>query len=135
MIGAYKIDHIAIAVRSIKESLAFWETRLGLACDGQETVADQGVHTAFLVAGESHVELLEPTSLDTHVGKFLAQRGEGLHHIALGVPDVEAAIAAARAAGLRMIDEQPRPGARGARIAFVHPKSTGGILVEFCERK
>lgn len=128
------IDHIGIAVKSIDEALKFWETGLGIKCTGKETVADQRVTTAFLPIKESEIELLEATDDDSPVAKFIEKKGEGIHHIAIRVDDVAHAIEELKAAGVRMIDEAPRRGAGGAMIAFAHPKSTGGVLLELCQR-
>ncbi|MBA4365538.1 MAG: methylmalonyl-CoA epimerase [Coprothermobacter sp.] len=129
------IDHIGIAVSSLQESLSFWETSLGIELHGIEEVTEQHVRTAFLPVGDTEVELLEPTSADSSVAKFIEKRGEGLHHIAIRVDDIEAALAELKAKGVQLIDETPRNGAGGARIAFVHPKATHGVLLELCERK
>ena len=129
------IDHIGIAVSNLQESLTFWEASLGIELHGIEDVAEQKVRTAFLPIGEAEIELLEPTSPDSSVAKFIEKRGEGLHHIAIRVDDIEAALAELRAKGVQLIDEMPRNGAGGARIAFVHPKATHGVLLELCERR
>jgi methylmalonyl-CoA/ethylmalonyl-CoA epimerase len=105
-----------------------------LVCEGSETVAQQGVTTAFFPVGESEVELLEPTSEESPVARFLAKRGEGIHHVALRVDNIEAALAELKEKGVRLIDETPRYGAGGAKIAFIHPQATNGVLVELCER-
>ena len=128
-----KIDHLGIAVKSIEEALTFYRDALGLDVSGRETVEEQGVNVAMLPVGESRVELLEPTGPETPVGKFLAKRGPGLHHICYRVPDVRAALERLRSAGVRLIDDQPRVGAGGHLVAFVHPSSTGGVLVELAE--
>lgn len=129
-----KIDHIGIAVKSIEEALKFYENVLGLKAAGTEVVAEQKVKVAFLPTGDSEVELLEATSDDSPVAKFIEKNGEGIQHIAYRVDNVEAAIEEMKAQGMRMIDEKPRYGAGGAKIAFCHPKSTGGVLVELCQR-
>jgi methylmalonyl-CoA epimerase len=129
------IDHIGIAVANLQESLSFWETSLGIELHGIEEVAEQNVRTAFLPVGGTEIELLEPTSADSSVARFIEKRGEGLHHIAIRVDDIEAALAELKAKGIQLIDETPRNGAGGARIAFVHPKATHGVLLELCERK
>ena len=128
-----KINHIGIAVSSIEEALPFYRDSLGMECSGSEEVPSQMVKVAFLCIGESKIELLEPTSPDSPVAKFLEKSGPGVHHIAYGVADIETAIAQLMAAGTRMIDTVPRSGAHGARIAFVHPKSSGGVLTELCQ--
>jgi methylmalonyl-CoA epimerase len=129
------IDHIGIAVSNLQESLSFWETSLGIELHGIEEVAEQKVRTAFLPIDDTEIELLEPTSAESSVAKFIEKRGEGLHHIAIRVDDIEAALAELKAKGIQLIDETPRNGAGGSRIAFVHPKSTHGVLLELCERK
>ncbi len=130
-----KIDHLGIAVNSIDEGKKFWTDVLGLHFEGKETVAEQKVTTAFFPVGESEVELLESTAPDGPIAKYLEKKGEGIQHIAFRVDDIEAALAELKAKGIRLIDETPRKGAGGARIAFLHPKSTSGVLVELCERK
>jgi methylmalonyl-CoA/ethylmalonyl-CoA epimerase len=129
-----KIDHIGIAVKNLDESLKFYENVLGLKSTGTEVVEDQKVKVAFLPIGDSEVELLEPTSEDSTIAKFIDKNGEGIQHMAYKVDNIESAIAKMKELGLRMIDEKPRYGAGGARIAFCHPKSTGGVLVELCQR-
>jgi len=129
-----KIDHLGIAIKSITTGEKFWTDALGLVCEGSETVAQQGVTTAFFPVGESEVELLEPTSEESPVARFLAKRGEGIHHVALRVDNIEAALAELKEKGVRLIDETPRYGAGGAKIAFIHPQATNGVLVELCER-
>jgi methylmalonyl-CoA epimerase len=129
------IDHIGIAVSSLHESLSFWETSLGMELHGIEEVTEQHVRTAFLPIGDTEIELLEPTSPESSVAKFIEKRGEGLHHMAIRVDNIEAALADLKAKGIQLIDETPRNGAGGARIAFVHPKATHGVLLELCERK
>lgn len=128
------IDHIGVAVKSIPEALKFWEETLGVKCTGVEEVADQKVKTAFLPLEPSEIELLEGTSEDSPVSKFIAKNGEGIHHMALRVDDLEAALAELKEKGVRLIDEKPRRGAGGAMIAFIHPKATGGILLELSQR-
>jgi len=130
-----KIDHIGIAVKNLEESLKFYENVLGLKATGTEVVEEQKVKVAFLPTGDSEVELLEATSEDSAIAKFIAKNGEGVQHIAYRVDDIEKAIAEMKEKGMRMIDEKPRYGAGGAQIAFCHPKSTGGVLVELCQRK
>ena len=129
------IDHIGIAVNNIQESLSFWQTSLGIEPHGTQEVPQQKLKTAFLPVGDTEIELLESTSPDSSVAKFLEKHGEGLHHIAIRVDDIEAALVELKAKGIQLIDETPRNGAGGARIAFVHPKSTHGVLLELCERK
>ncbi|MBR1419100.1 MAG: methylmalonyl-CoA epimerase [Synergistaceae bacterium] len=130
------IDHIGIAVKNIDEALKFWQDTLGVKCTGVEEVADQKVKTAFLPLKDSELELLEPTSSDSPVAKFMEKnngRG-GMHHVALRVENVEAALEELKAKGVRLIDEKPRRGAGGAMIAFIHPAATGGILLELSQR-
>jgi methylmalonyl-CoA epimerase len=128
------IDHIGVAVKSIDEALGFWETALGVKCTGRETVDDQKVTTAFLPIKESEIELLEATSEESPIAKFIEKRGEGIHHLALRVDDLAGCLAELREKGVRLIDETPRKGAGGAMIAFIHPKATGGILLELSQR-
>jgi methylmalonyl-CoA/ethylmalonyl-CoA epimerase len=130
-----KIDHLGIAVNSIDQARSFWSDVLGLSFDGDETVAEQKVTTAFFPVGESEVELLESTAPDGPVAKHIEKRGQGIQHVAFRVADIEAALAELKAKGVRLIDEKPRIGAGGARIAFLHPKDTNGVLVELCERE
>ena len=129
------VDHIGIAVKSIDEALAFWQGALGIECTGVEEVAEQRVKTAFLPVGETEVELLEATSEESPVAKFIEKKGEGIHHIAIRVDNLEEALQELKEKGIRLIDETPRYGAGGARIAFVHPKGTGGVLLELSERQ
>ena len=129
-----RVDHIGLAVKSIAESLKFYEA-LGLKSVGVEEVAEQKVRVAFLPIGEAEVELLESTAPDGPVAKYIEKNGEGIQHVALRVDNLEAALAELKAQGVRLIDEKPRYGAGGAKIAFVHPRSTGGILLELSERK
>jgi len=129
-----KINHLGIAVNSIEESRNFWEGILGLSFEGTETVEEQKVTTAFLPIGESEVELLESTAPDGPVAKYIEKKGEGIQHVAFQVENLEAALAELKEKGIRLIDEKPRKGAGGAMIAFLHPKSTNGVLVELCEK-
>jgi methylmalonyl-CoA/ethylmalonyl-CoA epimerase len=128
-----RINHIGVAVNSLKESLPFYQDCLGMAFQGMEEVPEQKVRVAFLLVGESKIELLEPTSEDSPVAKFIEKNGPGIHHIAYEVDDIESAIKGLVATGSRMIDSTPRSGAHGSRIAFIHPKSSGGVLTELCE--
>ena len=130
-----KIDHLGIAVNSIEEGKNFWADVLGLRFEGAETVAEQKVTTAFFPVGESEVELLESISPDGPVAKYIEKRGQGIQHIAFRVEDIEAALAELKEKGVQLIDEKPRHGAGGAKIAFLHPKATGGVLVELCQRE
>jgi methylmalonyl-CoA/ethylmalonyl-CoA epimerase len=129
-----KIDHLGIAVNSIEKGKNFWADVLGLSFEGTETVEAQKVTTAFLPVGESEVELLESTAPDGPIAKFIEKKGEGIQHIAFRVDNIEAALAELKAKGIQLIDEKPRLGAGGAKIAFLHPKATSGVLVELCER-
>jgi len=129
----HKINHIGIAVQSIDATLPFYRDQLGMQFLGGEEVVEQKVRVAMLAIGESKIELLEPTSPDSPVAKFLEKSGQGIHHIAYEVADIEAAIANMISKGARMIDESPRPGAHGTLIAFVHPKSSHGVLTELCQ--
>lgn len=128
-----RVDHIGIAVNSLDEAQPFWEEALGLRFHPREVVEEQGVTVAMGEAGETHVELLEPTDSNSPIARFLEGNRPGLHHIALHVDNLEAALARLKAAGARLIDESPRVGAGGTRIAFVHPKSASGVLLELCE--
>jgi len=130
-----KINHIGIAVKSLDDSLPFYRDNLGMAFAGIEVVSEQKVRVAMLQVGESKIELLEPTSDDSPVARFIEKNGPGIHHLAFEVEDLEAAIARLMAEGARMIDEKPRVGAHGSRIAFVHPKSSNGVLTELCQCK
>lgn len=128
-----KIDHIGIATEKIDESLALWRDVLGLEVDSTEDVTEQGVRVAMLPIGESHIELLEPLSPETPVGKFLQKRGPGLHHVAVRVTDIHASLAHLKEQGIRLIDENPRVGAGGCLVAFVHPSSANGVLLELVQ--
>ena len=127
-----KIDHLGLAVAKMDQAGAVYEA-LGIPRDGVEEVAEQKVKVAFYQVGESRIELLEPTTDDSPVAKYMAKRGEGLHHVAFKVTDVEEALKVLVEKGFRLIDESPRIGAGGMKIAFVHPKSTHGLLIELCE--
>jgi len=129
-----KIDHLGIAVGSIEEGKNFWTDVLGLAFEGDETVEEQKVKTAFFPVGESEVELLESTADDGPVAKFIEKKGQGFQHVAFRVANIDEALAELKAKNIKLIDQEPRIGAGGARIAFLHPKATGGVLVELCER-
>jgi methylmalonyl-CoA/ethylmalonyl-CoA epimerase len=126
------IEHLGIAVKSIEEQLPYYEQVLGATCYNIETVADQKVKTAFFKIGQTKIELLEPTSEDSTIAKFIEKRGEGIHHIAFAVPDVQSALDETAAKGIQLIDKAPRNGAEGLKIAFLHPKSTHGVLTELC---
>jgi methylmalonyl-CoA/ethylmalonyl-CoA epimerase len=126
------IEHIGIAVKSIQESLPLFERLLGTKCYAIEEVADQKVKTAFLKIGQTKIELLEPTAPESAVAKFIEKKGEGIHHLAFAVPDLPGSLAEMKDAGTQLIDAQPRAGAEGLKIAFLHPKSTNSVLVELC---
>ncbi len=129
-----KIDHLGIAVSSIEQAQSFWTDVLGLPFEGSETVEAQKVTTAFYPVGESEVELLESTAPDGPVAKYIEKRGQGIQHVAFRVDNIEEALTELKSKGIRLIDEVPRKGAGGGRIAFLHPKATNGVLVELCER-
>ena len=128
-----RIDHIGVAVEDLEAGIAQYEGTYGMALVHRETVAEQGVEAALFDVGENHVELVSPLSEETAVGRFLARRGPGLHHVAYQVPDIEAALRRLRDAGLRLIDEKPRTGIRASRVAFLHPSSSGGVLTEIVQ--
>lgn len=130
-----KIDHIGIAVKDIEEAKKLYEAMLGLKVTETEVVEEQKVKVAFLPVGDSEVELLESTDPDGPVAKYIAAKGEGIQHIAFRVENIEASLSALKEAGVRLIDEKPRRGAGGAKIAFLHPKETHGTLIELCERE
>jgi methylmalonyl-CoA/ethylmalonyl-CoA epimerase len=129
-----KIDHLGIAVNSIDAGKNFWTDVLGLDFEGSETVVEQKVTTAFFPVGESEVELLESTAPDGPVAKYIEKKGEGIQHVAFRVDNIEDALEELKQKGVRLIDEKPRIGAGGAKIAFLHPKATNGVLVELCQR-
>ena len=129
-----KIDHLGIAVNSIDDGKDFWSGVLGLEFEGAETVAEQKVTTAFFPVGESEVELLESTAPDGPVAKYIEKRGQGIQHVAFRVENIEEALAELEEKGVQLIDQEPRIGAGGAKIAFLHPKATAGVLVELCQR-
>lgn len=129
-----KINHLGIATKSIEEALKFWENSLGLENVHTEVVEEQKVRVAMLPIGESRIELLEPTSDDSPISKFLEKRGGGIHHIAIDVENIEESLAKLKAEGARLIDETPRIGAEGCLIAFVHPAATGGVLLELTQK-
>jgi methylmalonyl-CoA/ethylmalonyl-CoA epimerase len=128
-----KIDHIGIATNSLDDGLAIWRDALGLTVDHTEVINEQGVKVAMLAVGETHVELLEPLGAETPVGKFVAKRGPGIHHIAVEVKDIKASLADLKNKGARLIDETPRVGAGGCLVAFVHPSTTNGVLLELVQ--
>jgi methylmalonyl-CoA/ethylmalonyl-CoA epimerase len=129
------IEHIGIAVKNLEQAIRVYEQLLGTACYAVEEVADQKVRTAFFRVGQTKVELLESTAPDGPIGKFIEKKGEGVHHIALAVSDIAASLRDLQVAGVQLIDTVPRPGAEGLQIAFVHPKSTHGVLTELCARE
>ena len=131
---ATHIEHIGIAVKSIEESIPYYENVLGLKCYNIEEVADQKVKTAFFMIGQTKIELLESTDPEGTIAKFIENKGEGVHHIAYAVDSVADALADAESQGIRLIDKAPRGGAEGLKIAFLHPKSTKGVLTELCEK-
>jgi len=140
MAGAYRlrrvfsrIDHVGVAVQELEPALELYRDTLQMSLAHREVVAEQGVEAALLDVGEGHVELLAPLSDDTPVGRFLASRGPGLHHVAYQVPDIEHTLATLKQAGLELIDLQPRAGIRGSRVAFLHPRATGGVLSEIVQ--
>ena len=128
-----RIDHIGVAVEDLDAAIDLYRDRFGMAEQHREVVEEQGVEAVLLEIGEGHVELLRPLGPETAVGKFLARSGPGLHHVAYQTSDIDSALEQAKAAGLRLIDEQPRIGIRGSRVAFLHPKATGGVLTELVE--
>ena len=127
------IEHIGIAVKSIEEQLPYYENILGLKCYNIETVEDQKVKTAFFMVGQTKIELLEPTSEDSTVAKFIEKKGEGIHHIAYATKNINDALKEVESKGVKLIDKEGRAGAEGLTIGFLHPKSTGGVLTELCE--
>ena len=129
------IEHLGIAVKSLEEAIPYWENVLGLKCYAIEEGAEQKVKTAFFKLGQTKIELLEPTSEDSTIAKFVENKGIGIHHMALAVENIEEQLADAQEKGLRLIDATPRKGADDMTIAFLHPKSTQGILTELCEKK
>jgi methylmalonyl-CoA/ethylmalonyl-CoA epimerase len=128
-----RIDHIGVAVEDLDEAVALYRDSLGMAEQHRETVEAFGVNAVLLEIGDGHVELLEPTSADSGVAKFLERNGPGLHHVAYQTDDIDSALERVRAAGLRLIDEEPRQGIRNSRVAFIHPKATGSVLTELVE--
>lgn len=129
------IEHIGIAVNSLEESIPYYEEVLGLECYAVEEVTEQKVKTAFFMVGQTKIELLEATSEDSPVAKFIEKKGPGVHHLAFAMEDVATALNDAEAKGIKLIDKSPRGGAEGLSIGFLHPKSTGGVLTEFCGKK
>jgi methylmalonyl-CoA/ethylmalonyl-CoA epimerase len=127
------LDHVGVAVEDIEAALAVYRDTLGMSLVHRETVSEQGVDAALLDVGDSHIELLQPLGPDTTVGKFLARKGPGLHHVAYRVTSVQETLKSLTAAGVRLIDERPRTGIRGSQVAFIHPSSTGGVLTEIVQ--
>ena len=127
------IEHLGIAVKSLDEAIPFWEKKLGLKCYAIEEVKEQKVRTAFFKIGQSKIELLESTDPEGPIGKFIEKKGEGIHHVAFAVEGLQQALDSVAASGIQLIDKQPRKGAEGLNIAFLHPKSTFGVLMELCE--
>jgi methylmalonyl-CoA/ethylmalonyl-CoA epimerase len=128
-----RIDHIGVAVEDLDEAVALYSERFAMPVQHRETVEEQGVEAVLVGVGENHVELLRPLGPQTAVGRFLDRNGPGLHHVAYGTDDIDSALDAVREAGLRLIDERPRTGIKNSRVAFLHPKSTGGVLTELVE--
>ena len=128
-----RLDHIGVAVEDLDASLALYERDYGMTLVHRETIAEQGVEAALLDVGENHIELLAATGPDTPVGKFIAKKGPGMHHVAYQVDDIESTLAALKQSGLRLIDETPRIGIRNSRVAFLHPKTAGGLLTEIVQ--
>jgi methylmalonyl-CoA/ethylmalonyl-CoA epimerase len=129
------IEHIGIAVKNLQEAIAYYENILGMKCYSIEEVKDQKVRTAFFMVGQTKIELLESTDPEGAIGKFIEKKGEGVHHIAFAVKEIEGSLNEMETKGVQLIDKAPRKGAEGLDIAFLHPKSTLGVLTEFCEKK
>ena len=129
-----KVSHIGVAVKDLEKAKGVFEA-LGLKVEGEEVVGEQKVKVAFVPVGDTRIELLEPTAPDSPVARFIEKKGEGVHHIALGVEGLESMLEAMKAKGIRLVDERPRRGAHNALIAFLHPKSTGGLLIELCQEE
>ena len=132
---ATHIEHIGLAVKNLEEAIPYYEKILGLKCYAVEEVKDQKVKTAFFMIGQTKIELLESTDSDGPIGKFIEKKGEGIHHIAFAVENIDSCLKEVEAKGIRLIDKTPRKGAEGLDIGFLHPKSTLGVLTEFCEDK
>ena len=128
-----RIDHVGVAVSDLDAAAALYEQTFGMPMAHRERIESQGVDAALLDVGEGHVELLQPLGPETAVGRFIERRGEGLHHVAYAVDDIDATLDQLKGAGMKLIDEQPRPGIRGSRVAFLHPKATGSVLTEIVE--
>jgi len=129
-----RVDHVGIAVRDLDVAIAFYERAFGVTLAHRETVEEQGVEEAMFRVGESWIQLLRPLGPDTPVGKYIEKRGEGVHHVGYGVPDLKATLEHLRSEGMQLIDAEPRAGSRGTMVAFVHPKSVGGVLVELVQK-
>jgi len=127
------IDHIGIAVKSLEQAIKVYETAIGLQVTGFDQVEDQGVRVAMIAVGESRIELLEATRADSAIGKFISKRGEGIHHIALRVSNIDETLQRLKSSGVRLVDSTPKPGAHNTRVAFIHPSSTNGVLLELVE--
>ncbi len=132
-VGLGRIDHVGVAVEDLDAAISLYRDSLGMPLAHRETVESQGVEAALLDVGEGHVELLRPLGADTPVGKFVAKHGAGMHHIAYAVPDIDETLSRIKDAGLELIDQEPRVGIRDSRVAFLHPRSTGGVLTEIVE--
>ncbi len=132
-VGLGRIDHVGVAVEDLDAAIALYQDSLGMPLAHRETVTDQGVEAVLLDVGEGHIELLRPLGEDTPVGKFVAKKGGGMHHVAYAVEDIDATLAQIKDAGLELIDAEPRIGIRDSRVAFLHPRSTGGVLTEIVE--
>jgi methylmalonyl-CoA/ethylmalonyl-CoA epimerase len=128
-----RIEHIGIAVKNLEDAIKMYENIFGVPCYKIEDIPDQKVRTGFLLVGQTKIELLESTDVNGSIGRFIEKKGEGVHHIALSVENLEESLQEAEKNGLQLIDKHPRQGAEGLKIAFLHPKSTGGVLIEFCE--
>jgi methylmalonyl-CoA/ethylmalonyl-CoA epimerase len=128
-----RIDHIGVAVADLDEAISLYRDRLRMPLQHRETVEQLGVEAVLMGIGEGHVELLRPALPDSPVGRFLERRGPGMHHVAYQTDDIDTALESLRESGLQLVDERPRPGIKGSRVAFVHPKSTGGVLMELVE--
>jgi methylmalonyl-CoA/ethylmalonyl-CoA epimerase len=129
-----KIDHIAVVVEDLNTALSFWQDALGLVCESQQEVAEEAVEIAMLTVGDSHIELVQPTTDDSGIARYLEKRGQGMHHVCLQVPDIHASLNHLAASGVELINDTPRTRDNGTQYAFVHPRSTGGVLVELYQK-
>lgn len=129
-----KIDHIAVVVEDLNTALSFWQDALGLVCESQQEVAEEAVEIAMLAVGDSHIELVQPTTDDSGIARYLEKRGQGMHHVCLQVPDIHASLNHLAASGVELINDTPRTRDNGTQYAFVHPRSTGGVLVELYQK-